>query len=130
MKPDWLKKGFSASHTVKGFGSLVSSAFVLGFLLINQPSQAAPCYPNDPDGSNPGNLCLTYPPSWSPLPNTSTDQPPFVQGLGKEAYYGYPTSPTQPGRVIGTTTGYWTNVEAVNGSTAITDSTGKTITAP
>lgn len=104
---------------------------------LGSRNQDGQCFPNDPDGSNPGNLCLTYPSSfdpqsttWSPLPNTSTDQPPFIQGSGKEAYYGYRVSPTQPGRIIGTTTGYWTNVEAVNGTTTITDSKGNTITAP
>ena len=101
---------------------------------------AAPCYPNDPDGSNPGNLCLTYPaaftpafdelPQWSPLPNRPINQPPFIQGVGKEAYYGYAVSNTQPGRVVGTTSGYWTNVEAVNGSTTIKDSQGQTISIP
>lgn len=116
------------------FQTLGSATFAQPIGSRNQDGQ---CFPNDPDGTNPGNLCLTYPSSldpqstsWSPLPNTSTTQPPFIQGLGKDAYYGYRVSPTQPGRIIGTTSGYWTNVEAVNGSTTITDSTGKIITAP
>jgi hypothetical protein len=122
----------------------------LVFLPLAQVSSrtlASPCYPNDPDGENLGNLCLSYPPAllpdqpswmpipvqpiWSPLPNRPIDQPPFIQGTGKEAYYGYPVSPTQPGRIIGTTTGYWSKVEAVDGTTTtITDSNGKTITSP
>jgi len=105
--------------------------------LVSGRSGAAPCYPNDPDDSNPGNLCLTYPSpfepqstNWSPIPNSSPNQPPFIQGTGKDAYYGYPVSPTQPGRIIGTTTGYWRSVEAVDGFTTITDSNGNSITAP
>jgi hypothetical protein len=106
--------------------------------------EASPCYPNDPDGDNLGNLCLSYPPAlmseqpswqpipvqpiWSPLPNRPIDQPPFIQGTGEKAFYGLPVSTTQPGRIIGTTTGYWTNVEAVNGLTTITDSKGQTLT--
>jgi hypothetical protein len=54
-----------------------------GILTAGTTTTASPCYPNDPDGTNPGNLCLTYPPSWSPLPNTSTDQPPIVQAVGQ-----------------------------------------------
>lgn len=115
----------------------------LSLLFGSTTVHAAPCYPNDPDGSNPGNLCLTYPtnfttltttgedlPLWSPLPNRPTNQPPFIPGVGKEAYYGYRVSPTQPGRVVGTTSGYWTNIEAVNGSTTIKDSHGQTISIP
>ena len=93
-------------------------------------ANAAPCYPNDPDGENPGNLCLTYPPTWSPLPNSSIDRPPFIQGTGQPAYYGYPVSPIQPGKIIGRTDGYWTGVEAVNGKTTITDSKGNNLNAP
>ena len=101
---------------------------------------SSPCYPNDPDGANSGNLCLTFPtslvnpsddvPVWSPLPNRPTNKPPFIQGIGKEAYYGYPVSTTQPGRVVGTTTGFWTNVEAIDGTTSIKDSKGNTISVP
>ena len=98
-------------------------------LFVSYPADSAPCYPNDPEGENPGNLCLTYPPSWSPLPNTIIGQPPFVQGVGQPAYYGYPVSPTQPGRVVGTTNGYWTGVSAVNGATTITDSNGNSFVA-
>ena len=119
----------SAHKKIRQCGVTIITALALGIALTPEPILASPCYPNDPDGENPGNLCLTYPPSWSTLPNTSTDQPPFIQGQGKEAYYGLPVSPTQPGRIIGTTTGYWTTIEAVNGNTTITDSTGKTILA-
>lgn len=106
---------------------LIGITLVTGFLFVQQKGLSAPCFPNDPDGTNPGNLCLTFPPSWSPLPNTATDQPPFIQGIGGNAYYGNPISPTQPGRVIGKTHGFWTGVSAVNGSTSITDSDGKTV---
>jgi hypothetical protein len=99
-----------------------------GLLAAGTTAMASPCYPNDPDGTNPGNLCLTYPPSWSPLPNTSTDQPPFVQAVGQPAYYGFPVSSTQPGTIIGRTDGFWTEVQAVNGNTTITDSKGNTFT--
>ncbi len=113
--------------------NLLGVTFVAAPLCLNffhNSAIASPCYPNDPEGENPGNLCLTYPPSWSPLPNTMIDQPPFIQGTGKDAYYGYPVNTTQPGRVIGTTKGYWTGVSAVNGSTTIIDSLGNTFTAP
>jgi hypothetical protein len=111
-------------------GSIFTTIGCFALVGLNLPLSAAPCFPNDPDGANPGNLCLTYPPSWSPLPNTFTDQPPFVQGTGQPAYYGYPVSPTQPGTIIGRTDGYWTGVQAVNGKTTITDSNGNAIVAP
>jgi hypothetical protein len=113
---------------MKHVGLLLNITMV-GLVSIHTDVQAAPCFPNDPEGTNPGNLCLTYPPSWSPLPNTSFDQPPFIQGLGQPAYYGYPVNTTQPGTIIGRTTGYWTGVEAVNGTTTLTDSKGNTIIA-
>ena len=118
-------------------GSIFSISWLVTFIVAAPYTLAAPCYPNDPEDSNPGNLCLTYPPSfdpqstnWSPLPNSSTNQPPFIQGTGSDAYYGFPVSTTQPGRIIGKTSGYWTNVEAANGTTTITDSTGNIIIAP
>ena len=119
--------------------SVVVHLAISALAIATDPSSvhASPCYPNDPDGSNPGNLCLTYPaaftssfdpqPQWSPLPHRPINQPPFIQGVGKEAYYGYAVSPTQPGRVVGTTSGYWTNVEAVNGSTTLKDSRNNSI---
>lgn len=117
-----------------------SALSVFSLVFAANCANASPCYPNDPDGSNPGNLCLTYPtslttafdtlPQWSPLPNRPINQPPFIPGVGKEAYYGYPVSPTQPGRIVGATSGYWTNVEAVNGSTTIKDSNGQIISVP
>lgn len=121
---------FRCSSSLRKWIKAGSSLVLALGILQTKSTVASPCYPNDPEGTNPGNLCLTYPPSWSPLPNTSTDQAPFIQGTGKEAYYGLPISPTKPGRQIGSTSGYWTNVEAVNGSTNITDSTGKVIPAP
>ena len=109
---------------------LIFCTLSLSVLVVQtRAGMASPCFPNDPDGTNPGNLCLTYPPSWSPLPNTPIDQPPFVQGIGKQAYYGYPVSSTQPGTIIGQTDGFWTGVQAVNGSTIITDNKGNTFTA-
>jgi hypothetical protein len=121
------------------FGFFAATA-ALPLLYAVGPASAAPCYPNDPDDQNPGNLCLTYPasfsttfdtlPQWSPLPNRPINQPPFIQGVGTEAYYGFRVSTTQPGRVVGTTSGYWTNIEAVNGSTTIKDSNGQTIAIP
>jgi hypothetical protein len=36
-------------------------------------------------------------------------------------------SPTQAGRVVGTTTGYWTGIQAINGETTIRDSKGQVI---
>jgi len=127
--PNLIKKSEIFRFTVKlelVFVFLTAISFTSNCTSI----QASPCYPNDPDGSNPGNLCLTYPPSWSPLPNSSVDQPPFIQGQGDPAYYGLPVSTTQPGRIIGRTDGFWTGVEAVNGTTSITDSKGNTIIAP
>ena len=130
MKVKKTIRGLEDKNTYSPTAVAIGTLMVISVALGAVPTVASPCYPNDPDGENPGNLCLTYPPSWSTLPNTSTDQPPFIQGKGKEAYYGLPVSPTQPGRIIGTTTGYWTNIEAVNGSTTITDSTGKSILSP
>ena len=107
-----------------------SAAFFLFSLLHVSSVSASPCFPNDPEGTNLGNLCLTYPPSWSPLPNSDTNQPPFIQGIGQPAYYGYPVSPLQPGAIIGRTDGYWTGVQAFNGKTVITDNKGNTIVSP
>lgn len=128
------------TSTFKLLKVILLPAFISFLSSFAFSANSSPCYPNDPDDANPGNLCLTYPtslinpfdnvPIWSPLPNRPTNQPPFIQAVGKEAYYGYPVSTTQPGRVVGTTTGYWTNVEAIDGSTTIKDSKGKTISVP
>ena len=108
-------------------GSIPRLAITLAALLFSAlpptGANANPCLPNDPDGSNPGNLCLSYPP-------TGIGPQFFVQGQGQPALYGPPLSPTQPGRVVGHTSGYWTGIQASNGSTTLQDSQGQVISIP
>lgn len=104
--------------------------FVFSCSFFPSPALSRPCHPNDPDGENPGNLCLTFPPAWSPLPGASSAGPPFIQGTGTSAYYGVIVNPGNPGQPVRRTSGFWTSIDAVNGSTIITDSNGHSIALP
>ena len=109
---------------------------LLGFLVFGPPLQASPCTPTDPDGVNPGNLCLAY-----PTHGMSLDSNTFRQGFASEGYFGAATGPRQPGTPIqsghipGTvmdpiradrrSAGYWSSIEASDGRTTVRTNTGR-----
>lgn len=105
-------------------------------LMESGPTRARPCVPTDPDGENPGNLCLHF-----PTHGMSLNSNAFRQGYASDGFYGTPTGPTQPGipiqvgHIPGTkldpvkansrSGGYWTSIEASNGTSKLRTSTGK-----
>jgi len=107
---------------------------ILALMVMLVPQlQAAPCYPSDPEGENPGNLCPTYPPSGMTL-----DSNTFRPGSATEGYFGRPLGPTLPGTPVvkghnprtpidprAGADGYWTSIEATNGMTQIRTNTGR-----
>ena len=109
---------------------------VFACLCLGGPLQASPCSPSDPEGENPGNLCLVYPTHGMTL-STNT----FRQGYATNGFYGISKGPSQPGMPIqpghipraamdpvpGTNrSGFWTSIKAENGnSTTVRTNTGK-----
>jgi hypothetical protein len=101
---------------------------------ILQPGSiaASPCQPNDPNGDNPGNLCLPFPTHGMSINSNS-----FRQGFATDGFYGTALGPNQPGAKIVPThqsrtpiesylskPGYWTRIEATNGRTTVQTNTG------
>jgi hypothetical protein len=97
---------------------------------------AAPCFPSDPEGENPNNLCLPYPTHGMSINSSS-----FRQGYASDGYTGLPLGPTMPGTPIQpghpprtpmdprpTGNGYWTSVQASDGVTRVQTNTGRTWT--
>ena len=95
--------------------------------------KARPCLPTDPDGGNPGNLCLIYPTHGMSLNSNS-----FRQGYASDGYYGTATGPRFPGAPIEADhtprtpmdpqsgkPGYWTRIEASSGQSRVQSSSGK-----
>jgi len=95
--------------------------------------QARPCLPSDPEGGNPGNLCLAY-----PTHGMSINSESFRQGFASDGYYGTRTGPSWPGEPIqpGHTprtpmdkqqnqSGYWTRIDASAGESRVQTNTGK-----
>lgn len=85
-------------------------------------SLAQSCYPTDPDGVNPDNLCLRYP----PFPQDAT----IIRGSGRVADYSefgaYPPNQNPAMK----TNGFWRGID-VNGNSntiRIKDSMGRTKT--
>lgn len=60
------------------------------FLSACLPAKSQSCLPNDPNGSNPGTLCFTFP---------STLFPTFTMqnGYARKGFYGRAVSPMKPG---------------------------------
>ena len=99
------------------------------------PAKASPCYPNDPNGENLGNLCFPnlFNPQQSGM-NPST----FQQGFASSAYYGSAIGPGVPGTLLvpdhpsGTPMdkrlgnhGFWQSVEVNNNGTTLKTNTGR-----
>jgi len=102
---------------------------VSSFLLVNgaassSPGLAAPCYPSDPTGDNPGNLCPPCPPF-----GMSIDSNSFVHGSATKRFYGPPVSPIQPGIPVGVQSpkdGYWTKITNQDRTSSMETNKGKT----
>jgi hypothetical protein len=112
---------------------LVSAPFVS--VVLAGSVVAVPCTPTDPEGLNPGNLCLSY-----PTHGMSINSNAFRQGYASEGYFGTPTGPSQPGAPIlpghirgvrmdpasaAGSGGYWTSIDASASETRIRTNTGK-----
>jgi hypothetical protein len=108
--------------------------FVLLIGALSPPSVfGQPCFPSDPEGLNPGNLCPGYPTHGMTINSNS-----FQQGFASEAYYGRPLGPFQPGALVQQghlprtpidprprANGFWTKIDASNGETRMTTNTGR-----
>ena len=114
--------------------SLVRLA-IFPLFLITFPIEArpSPCEPNDPDGENPGNLCLTY-----PTHGLSINSNSFRQGFATDGFYGTAVGPNQPGDKIIPNhqprtpmdlnrgrPGFWTSIQAQNEQTRVQTNTGR-----
>ena len=108
---------------------------IAALMLCPQELVARPCAPADPEGVNPGNLCLVYPTHGMTLKSDS-----FRTGYASDGYYGAATGPSQPGVPIqpghqpGTpldvspssrSHGFWTGIESSNGTTEVRTNSGK-----
>lgn len=72
--------------------------------LFTPSADAKPCYPSDPDYTNPGNLCPAFPPG-----SVSADS--FRQGEGRPVRE-LPTLSNPAGKVILSPSGFWTGSES------------------
>ena len=81
---------------------------------------AAPCYPSDPDGNNPGNICPNTIQS-SEFPNA------FVYGAAQPVYTT-PTVTNPAGTRLINPTGFWTEVQTTGSQRTMTTSTGESFT--
>jgi hypothetical protein len=106
--------------------SLPGNLAITVFIALSTNSNyaiARPCLPSDPTGSNLGNLCPQHLPSYL---NTHTNI--LVPGSAIEGYYGTPINPIYPGTPLNPTSpkdGFFTTINAINGSTTIRTNTGK-----
>lgn len=93
----------------------------LAGLLLNAAVHARPCYPSDPTGNNPDNLCPDYPPAGI-NPNT------FVQGDARPVR-ALPTLPNPSGRIlIQPRGGFWTGVQTQGDRRVLETSRNQTFT--
>lgn len=94
---------------------------------------SSPCEPNDPNGDNPGVLCLAFPTHGMSIRSDS-----FRQGFATDGFYGTAVGPNQPGVKIipnhqprtpidpnHNKPGFWTTIEAQNNQTKVQTSTGR-----
>lgn len=97
-----------------------TAIFFLGFFSIFSSStfvQALPCYPTDPLGLNPGNLCLQY-------PNPSINPNVFMQGEARPIR-ALPNITVPAGSVLIQPRGsYWTEIRTQVGGRQIQTSGG------
>ena len=97
-----------------------TALFFLAFLsTFSLPKlvQALPCYPTDPAGLNPGNLCLQY-------PNPSINPNSFMQGEARPIR-ALPDITVPAGRVLIQPRGsYWTEIRTQVGGRQIQTSGG------
>ena len=85
--------------------------------------QALPCYPTDPTGLNPDNLCLLY-------PNPSINSNTFMQGESRPIR-ALPDISVPAGRVlIQPRGGYWTEIRTQDGGRQIQTNGGERFNIP
>jgi hypothetical protein len=96
------------------------------WLSIESKTHSIPCYPTDPEGTNPTNLCPVFPPY-------GVRDDSFIGGHAENGFYGRPISPREPGTPIinkPAKGSFWTNINADNGRTTIQQSNGATWNFP
>ncbi len=127
-----LTAGWFAQNRACFAALMVSVSFAVADCTC--PLRSKPCSPNDPEGENPGNICLVYPPYAMTLDGNT-----FKNGAATEGYFGRPAGPTLPGQPLikghhprlpldprpGGSSGYWTGIEASNGVTQMRTNTGR-----
>lgn len=115
-------------HCLSQFLALTMTSCSLG---LGEAALSQGCFPNDPSGLNPGNLCIEFPPS-----GISANS--FTQGEGLVGYYGTTKAFNEQGfQQLGSPfgkqvqmvpkppqNGYWKQIKATNGMTIIHSSTG------
>ena len=108
---------------------------LLLFINVQLPATADSCYPNDPNGENPGNLCI---PNLINSLQSGINPSSIQQGYASEGYYGPATGPRIPGLLVlpghkpgtpidkrVTTNGYWNSIESSDNGTTIKTNTGR-----
>lgn len=89
----------------------ISFSFLVALLSLWLDPAVASCYPSDPQGLNPDNLCLHYPPYYPGMP--------VMEGEGINSsfsrYIDYPPN-QNPSR---TTNGFWTGIKVDGNSRTI-----------
>ena len=115
-----------SSFCSKSFYLINSSFYFFVFLFFLDSFnfvQALPCYPTDPTGLNPDNLCLLY-------PNPSINPNAFVQGEFRPIR-ALPDISVPAGRVlIQPRGGYWTEIRTQDGGRQIQTSGGERFNIP
>jgi len=116
------------------FRNVVVVGLCSGICFHASHGAARPCFPSDPTGDNPGNLCLIY-----PTHGMSLDSETFRDGFASEGFYGpragprWPGTPLEDNHAPGTAldpngqkaNGYWTRLEASDGESRFVTNTGK-----
>lgn len=123
---------FFRSHMIRFKPVLAFLINLVVYILTADIGLTSPCQPSDPNGENPGNLCLSYPTHGMSIHSNS-----FRQGFASDGFYGTPLGPNQPGAKIIPThqsrtpiephlrnPGYWTKIESSNSRTTVQTSTG------
>lgn len=111
------------------------SIYLSLFGFINSAAYAIPCTPSDPNGENPGNLCL---PNIYSHYQSGINSSSFQPGYASNGFTGTTIGPTSPGSPIifghkpgtpidkhGTTNGYWNSIKSTDNGTTIKTNTGR-----
>ena len=107
----YLKRGF-----------FFSQAILTSYIFFATLADAKPCFPSDPDYTNPGNLCPSSPPG-----SLSADS--FRQGEARPVKE-LPTLINPAGRVIISPSGFWTGSETNSNVRTLRTNNGQIFVLP